>query len=221
MPIINKIPYKLALNLCVLASGSGSNLKAIINAQKPGKKRVRSKVVLVISNNSSSGALKTASQHKIPSYHLSLKLFKNQKEYDKKFLSLLNEFKIDMIILAGYMKMISPVVIRKYRNRILNIHPALLPGFGGKGMFGMNVHEAVLKSGVKTSGATVHLVDEHYDHGAIILQKPVKVKPGDDAETLRKRVLRAEHKLYPEVIRLFEENKVSIIKNKVIINNQN
>jgi phosphoribosylglycinamide formyltransferase-1 len=201
------------LNLCVLASGSGSNLKAIINARKSGK--IKSKVVLVISNNSASGALNTAKKNRIPSYHLSQKLFETPAEFNRKLLALLTKFKIDLIILAGYMKIVSSAIIRKYRNRILNIHPALLPAFGGKGMYGMNVHEAVLKSGTKTSGATVHLVNEQYDKGPVVLQKEVKVKDDESAETLRKKVLRLEHKLYPAAIKLFEDEKVSVKGNKI------
>lgn len=205
----------MGLNLCVLASGSGSNLKAIIKAGK--SRKIRSKVVLVISNNSKSKALRTAVNNNIPAFHLSQKQFTAQKDFDGKFLSLMKEFKIDFIILAGYMKMLSPAVIKKFKNRILNIHPALLPKFGGKGMYGIHVHEAVIASGEKESGATVHMVDEVYDNGAVVMQKKVKVKPGDIPETLRKRVLRVEHKIYPEAIRLFESNKISIRKNKVYI----
>jgi phosphoribosylglycinamide formyltransferase 1 len=212
---INKISLALGLNLCVLASGSGSNLKAIIKAGKSGI--IRSNVVLVISNNSASKALTAAKQNKIPAYHLSQKLFSSQAEFDKKFLSLLKKYKIDLIILAGYLKMINQAITKKYKNRILNIHPALLPEFGGKGMYGINVHEAVLKSRKELTGATVHLVDEIYDNGATILQREVKVKPGDTPQSLQKRVLRAEHKLYPEAIRLFESGKVFIKGNKVII----
>ncbi|MBZ0202335.1 MAG: phosphoribosylglycinamide formyltransferase [Ignavibacteria bacterium] len=203
------------MNLCVLASGRGSNLKAIINARKSGN--ISSRVVLVVSNNSASGALLTAKKNHIPSIHLSAKLFVDQSSFDKEFLSLLKKFKIDLIVLAGYMKMISPAVTGKYKNRIINIHPALLPAFGGKGMYGMNVHEAVIKAKVRITGATVHYVDDVYDNGTIILQKEVKVKPGDDAETLGKRVLRTEHKLYPEAIKLLEENKVTLRSNKVYI----
>lgn len=144
-------------------------------------------------------------------------MFDSQKEYTKNLLAELKNNKIDMILLAGYMKMLDPAVIRKYRNRIINIHPALLPKFGGKGMFGIHVHEAVIKSGDAVTGASVHFVNEVYDSGAVILQKQVKVKPGDDAVTLQKRVLRAEHKLYPEAIKLFEEGRVKIRNNKVFI----
>jgi phosphoribosylglycinamide formyltransferase-1 len=215
---INKIPYKLALKLCVLASGSGTNLKAILNASK--QRKISSKVVLVISNNSRSGALKTAVKFKIPSYHLSHLQFENENEFTEKLLALLRKYKVDMILLAGYMKMLNPAVIKKFRNRIINIHPALLPAFGGKGMYGIHVHEAVLSSGVKTTGASVHLVDEVYDNGAVVLQKEVSVKAGDDAEKLRKRVLRAEHRLYPEAIKLFEEKRVIVRNNKVSIRHQ-
>lgn len=212
---INKISIVLGLNLCVLASGSGSNLKAIINAGK--SRKISSKVVLVISNNSASKALAAAKKNKISHYHLSDKLFSPKSEFDKKFLSLLKEHKIDLIILAGYMKKISPAVTRKYKNRILNIHPALLPAFGGKGMYGLNVHSAVLESGEEITGATVHLVDDAYDNGAIILQKKIKVKKDDTPETLQTRVLRTEHRLYPEAIKLFEHNKIQVKGNKVII----
>lgn len=212
---INKIASALGLNLCVLASGSGSNLKAIIKASK--SRKIQSKVVLVISNNSDSKALAAAGKNAISSYHLSQKMFNTSEEFDKRFLSLLKEYKIDLIILAGYMKMLNPAVVKKYKNRILNIHPALLPKFGGKGMFGIHVHEAVINSGENVTGATVHLVDEIYDNGAVILQKEVKVKPGDTPVTLQKRVLRAEHKIYPEAIRLFESNKIFVRNNKVYI----
>lgn len=117
------------------------------------------------------------------------------------------------------MKMLDPVIIKKFKNRIINIHPALLPKYGGKGMFGIHVHEAVIAARETFTGATVHFVNEVYDSGAVILQKQVKVKPTDDALTLQKRVLRAEHKLYSEAIKLFEEERVKVRNNKVSILN--
>ena len=198
----------MGLKLCVLASGKGSNLKAIIKAQKTRK--IYSKVVLVISNNSASGALNIAKQNRIPAYHLSQKFFKSEAEFVKKFLSLLKKFNVDLIILAGYMKKISPKVIRKFKNKIINIHPALLPSFGGKGMYGIKVHKAVLESGAKISGATVHIVDDKYDNGQIVLQKAVEVKDDDTPEVLQKRVLKTEHKLYAEAIKLFESKKAVV-----------
>lgn len=202
----------MKLNLCILASGRGSNLRAIIKANKAGK--IKSQVKLVISNNSASGALNIAKTNKIPNYHLSLRLFNSEKQFVRKFSELLAKHKIDLIVLAGYMKMINPYIIKKYRNRIINIHPALLPKFGGKGMYGIHVHEAVINSGDTVTGVSVHYVDEKYDHGEIILQKEVKVKADDTPETLRKRVLRTEHKVYPEAIRLLETNKIKLGKDK-------
>lgn len=212
---ITKIPYTLCLNLCVFASGSGSNLLAIIEAGKSGL--ISSKVVLVISNNSSSGALEAAKKNNIPYFHLSQKLFNTETEFTERILNLLNEYKVDLILLAGYMKMLSPEVVNKYSGRILNIHPALLPKYGGKGMYGIHVHEAVIAAKEKVTGATVHFVNEVYDSGEIILQKQVDVHPDDDALSLQKRVLRAEHKLYPDAIKLFEERRVRVRKNKVTI----
>jgi len=205
----------LGLNLCVFASGSGSNLKAIIKASLTG--RINSRVSLVISNNSGAGALKTAAEYNIPYLHLSQKLFATQKEFTAEILRSLKKHKVNFILLAGYMKMLDPVIIKKFRNRIINIHPALLPKFGGKGMYGIHVHEAVVATKKQITGATIHFVNEVYDSGAVILQKQVRVKPADDAESLQKRVLRAEHKLYPEAIRLFEEKRVRVRKNKVFI----
>ena len=201
------------LNLCVLASGEGSNLKAILKAASSGK--IKSKVRLVISNNSASGALKIAKKSLIPAIHLSQKQFNSEKDFVSEFLRLLGKYKINMIVLAGYMKFLSPVIINKFCNRIINIHPALLPAFGGKGMFGINVHKAVLEYGAKLSGATVHLVDEVYDHGAIVLQKTVEVKDDDTPGTLRARILKVEHRIFPAAIKLFGENKIRVHRRKV------
>ncbi len=205
------------LNLCVLVSGEGSNLKAILRAQKT--KKIKSQVALVISNNSKSGALKAACGNDIPAYHLSQIQFNSEKKFVDNFLSLLRKFDIDLILLAGYMKMLSPRIVKRYKNRILNIHPALLPEFGGKGMYGMNVHSAVISGGAKQSGATVHIVDELYDHGAVLIQKKVGVSAGETPESLQKKVLRVEHKIYWEAIKLFELNKVKFAGRKVVVEN--
>jgi len=191
------------LNLCVIASGKGSNLKAIIKATE--KKIIDSKVVVVISNNSGSEALQTARQNKIPAIHLSAKLFAAQAEFDSALLNLLKKYKIDLIVLAGYLKKLSPIIVKRYKNKIINIHPALLPDFGGEGMFGLKVHQAVIDSGNKISGVTVHFVDEEYDKGKIILQKKINIKKNEDAVSLEKRLRRIEHKIYPEAIRLIED----------------
>ncbi len=199
--------FTLGLNLCVFASGSGSNLLAIIEAGKSGY--ISSQVVLVVSNNSASGALETAKKYNIPAYHLSQKLFTTEFEFESRVLDLLKEYKADLILLAGYMKKLSSAVVKQYSGRILNIHPALLPKYGGKGMYGIHVHEAVIAANEKVTGATVHYVNEVYDSGEIILQMQVKVNPDDNALSLQKRVLETEHKLYPEAIKLFEEKKLA------------
>jgi formyltetrahydrofolate-dependent phosphoribosylglycinamide formyltransferase len=200
------------LKLIVLASGGGTNLQAIIDSIEAGK--LDAQIKAVISNNSKSGALERARNHNITDIHLSHKQFATPEEFDQKLLSILKENEIDMIVLAGYMKMISPTVIRQYKNRIINIHPALLPSFGGKGMYGIHVHEAVIESGVKVSGVTVHLVDEIYDHGAIVMQKTVPVLDDDTPESLAERVLKVEHQAYSEAIQLFAEDRIEIRGNR-------
>ncbi|MGH2575074.1 MAG: phosphoribosylglycinamide formyltransferase [Ignavibacteria bacterium] len=196
-----------------MASGRGSNLKSVIYSQK--SKKIKSKVILVISNNSNSGALKIALKNKIPAFHMSEKLFKSQKEFVNELLNLLKKFKIDLIVLAGYMKMLNPEIVKKYRNRILNIHPSILPLFCGAGMYGLKVHQAVIEYGCKVSGASVHIVDEGYDTGPIVLQRTLKVSENDTALTLQKKVLKLEHKLFPEAIRLFETKKFNLNGRKV------
>lgn len=203
------------LNLVAFASGGGTNLQAIIDNIEAGK--LDAQIKAVISNNSKSGALERARNHNIPAIHLSQKQFATPEEFDQKLLSTLKENETDLVILAGYMKMLSPTVVRTYRNKILNIHPALLPSFGGKGMYGIHVHEAVINTGVKVTGVTVHVVDEIYDHGPIIVQKCVPVLPDDTPETLQQRVLPHEYELYSKAIQLFAEGKVEIKDNKAFI----
>ncbi len=200
------------LNLVVLASGGGTNLQAIIDSIEAGK--VDAQIRAVISNNSKSGALERARNYNIPDIHLSHKQFATPEEFDQKFLSILKDKETDLVVLAGYMKMLSPTVIRTYKNRIINIHPALLPSFGGEGMYGIHVHEAVIKAGVKITGVTVHLVDEIYDHGAIVMQKTVPVLDDDTPESLAERVLKAEHQTYAEAIQLFAEDRIEIRGNR-------
>ncbi len=207
------------MNIAVFASGRGSNLMAILKAIEEGKLKAR--VVVVISNNSNAGALEIARLKGIDALHISRRQFSSDMEYVDKILSELRKRNVELIVLAGYMKKIPSEVVSEYRNRILNIHPALLPSFGGQGMYGINVHKAVIESGVKITGVTVHIVDEEYDHGPIVLQRAVEVKDDDTPETLAERVLRVEHEVYPEAIRLFVEGKVNIFGRKVIIKNEN
>lgn len=194
------------MNICVFASGSGTNFRALIEAKKSGI--IKSDISLLITNNSDCGAVQIALENNIPYYHISRKAYPDCSDtgYAEIFLEKLDAHKIDFIALAGYMKMIDSRIIRKFHNRIVNIHPALLPLFGGKGMYGMNVHIAVIESGAKESGVTIHYVNEEYDKGKIILQEKVAVEPGDTAESLQKKVLKLEHRCYAEAIRKLEIN---------------
>lgn len=203
------------LKIAVLASGEGTNLQAIIDAIEEG--RLKAEIRAVISNNSGSGALRRARKEGLFGLHLSHEQFIAPEEFDQELLKVLGEREVELVCLAGYMKLLSPRVIGAYRNRILNIHPALLPAFGGKGMFGQRVHQAVIEYGVKLTGVTVHIVDEKYDHGPIVLQRAIPVLENDDAESLSQRVLEVEHKLYPEAIGLFAEGRVKVEGRRVRI----
>ena len=196
------------LRIAAFASGRGSNLQAIMEAIDRGE--LNAKVALVISNRSTAGALEIARNRHIPALHMSSKHFDSQEEFDAALLKVLEEQEINLIVLAGYLKKISTVIIEKYRHRIFNIHPALLPSFGGKGLYGHYVHEAVLEYGCKVSGVTVHLVDEHYDTGPIIAQQCVPVMDDDTPDSLAARVLKVEHKIYAQALQLFAEDRIVI-----------
>jgi phosphoribosylglycinamide formyltransferase-1 len=199
------------LRIAVFASGRGSNLKAILDAINAGT-IPNAQIALVISNNSDSGALAIARSSSIPALHLSRKQFDSDESFNQTLLSSLDEHRVNFIALAGYMKRISVSIVKAFRDRIVNIHPALLPSFGGPGMYGRFVHEAVIRSGAAFSGATVHMVDEEYDHGRIILQRSISVDPGETPETLAAKISTIEHELYPEAIRMIAEGKVIIGK---------
>lgn len=186
------------MNIAVFASHGGSDLQAIIDGCKSGK--VNSKVKLVISNNSNSMALQRAENEGILGYHISQRVIPDNGKLDNKILSILDENEIDMIFLAGYLKMLGTSVLQKYSNRIFNIHPALLPKYGGKGMYGMNVHKAVIEAREKISGVTIHRVNEKYDSGEIVAQAEVPVMPNDTPEELAARVLEREHSFLIEVV---------------------
>jgi len=197
------------LNIAVLGSGTGSNFRAILSAIQQGK-IPRARICLVVSNNSNAGILEIARANSLPVIHLSQKPFESEEDFADALLSTFAAHGVMFVVLAGYMKRLHPRVIAAYRNRILNIHPALLPAYGGQGMYGMRVHQAVIAAGEKYSGATVHLVDEEYDHGPIVLQQRVDVSPDDTPESLAAKVLAVEHALFPEAIRLFAEGKVVV-----------
>jgi len=186
------------LKLGVLASGGGTNLQSIIDRSLDGS--VSAEVVVVISNNSGAGALERARKHGIDALHVSEVTEGSVEAADRRITDEMVSRGVDLVALAGYMKKVGPVLLTTYEGRLLNIHPALLPKFGGKGMYGMRVHEAVIAAGEKESGPTVHIVDDKYDHGPILAQIKVPVLPDDTPETLQKRVLEKEHEIYPMTI---------------------
>ena len=195
--------------LAVLASGRGSNLQAIIDHFDNISRERIANVVLVASNRADSPALIRAATASID-----IASFDAADDGDQ-LLDILQRFRVDLVVLAGYLKRIPPKVVREYSGRILNIHPALLPDFGGEGMYGARVHEAVIASGARESGVTVHLVNDEYDRGAIVAQWRVPVEPGDTAEALALRVLSVEHVVYPRVIEMVAillnvESKISV-----------
>jgi len=191
------------LNIAVFASGRGSNFEALHRAIADQK--IPAKIVVVISNNSSSGALVLAQSFNIPAFHISQRQFSDSMMFQQKLLETLRSFNVNFIVLAGYMKKMDTAITRAFQNRIINIHPALLPKFGGAGMFGMNVHSAVIAAKEKESGATVHFVNEEYDNGAIIAQQKVSVDVHDTPESLAAKVLKVEHELLPAVVKMFSE----------------
>jgi formyltetrahydrofolate-dependent phosphoribosylglycinamide formyltransferase len=181
----------MTMRVAVAVSGRGSNLEALLRALGAD---APAQVVLVVSNRADAAGLDRAREHGVPAEVLS------QPADASEWLELLVHHRVDLLVLAGYLKLVPAAVISRYRDRILNVHPALLPAFGGRGMYGHRVHEAVLASGTRESGATVHLVDEVYDRGRILAQSRVPVLPGDTAETLAARVLGVEHRLLPAVV---------------------
>jgi len=203
------------LKLAIFASGRGSNFQAIYQSIQAGELDAR--IQVVISNNADAGALEFARAHQIPAVHLTRQQFDHAEEFDNALLALLKKHQVNFIALAGYMKLIRSKIIQEYQNKMLNIHPALLPAFGGKGMYGHFVHEAVLNYGCKVSGVTVHLVDEKYDHGPIVLQRAVPVLADDTPATLAARILVQEHQIYAEALQLFAEERVIIDGKRTII----
>jgi len=196
------------MNLAVFASGRGSNLSAILRAIDEG--RLMARVTVVMSNRSDAGALEIARARGIAAVHCSQRMFDNEPAFVERLLGHLDEHHADLIALAGYLKPVPRPVVVGYRHRIANVHPALLPSFGGAGMYGHYVHEAVIASGVKVSGATVHLVDEEYDRGPILLQRTVDVLPTDTADTLAAKVLAVEHDIFPQALAALAAGRVVI-----------
>jgi phosphoribosylglycinamide formyltransferase-1 len=197
-----------------LASHNGSNMQAIIDACKSGA--LQATPAVVISNNGGSGALARAEREGIPHYHLSAKTHPDPESLDRAILDALLRHGVDIVVLAGYMKKLGPRTLTHFRCRILNIHPALLPKFGGKGMYGMRVHEAVIAAGESVSGVSIHVVDEEYDTGPLIAQAQVPVEPTDTPEKLAERVLQREHTFFPEILQKIASGELDLPAGKEI-----
>ena len=195
------------LRVAVLVSGGGTNLQAIIDAVKDGT-ITNTELVAVISNNANAYALTRAKENGIEALCISPKDYADRADFHKALLEKINELKVDLIVLAGYLVKIPEEMVHQYSHRIINIHPSLIPSFCGVGYYGLHVHEAVLEKGVKVTGATVHYVDQRIDTGEIIAQKPVMVEEGDTPEILQKRVMeQAEWKLLPAAINMIANQK--------------
>lgn len=197
-------------NIAVLVSGGGTNLQKIIDAIETDN-ITNGKIAVVVSTSKNAYALKRAEKHNIKTEVISRSEFVTNEACDERLLEILKSNNIDLVVLAGYLRILTPKVIRAYENRIINVHPSLIPSFCGDGYYGLKVHEAALSYGVKVTGATVHLVDEVTDGGAIILQKAVSVQDGDTPEILQKRVMEeAEWILLPRAVDLFCNDRIKI-----------
>lgn len=196
------------MNIAVFASHGGSDLQAIIDGCKNNS--ICARVAAVISNNGNSMALQRAAREGIPAYHLSAGKCGNEDTLAEEILKVLQKHAIDMIFLAGYMRMLHPSILQKYHNAVFNIHPALLPKFGGKGMYGINVHKAVLDALETETGVTIHRVNAEYDSGEIVAQTTVPVLADDTPETLAARVLEKEHAFLIEIIAQIADGKISL-----------
>ena len=205
------------LKIAVCVSGGGTNLQAIIDAVENGT-ITNTEIKVVISNNKNAYALERAKNHNIEGICISPKDYETRAEFNKAFLEKLDSYEVDLVVLAGFLVVIPPEMIAKYRNRIINVHPSLIPSFCGTGFYGLKVHEGALERGVKVTGATVHFVDEGTDTGPIILQKAVYIENGDTAEVLQKRVMeQAEWVILPRAIDLIANEKVAIVDGKAVI----
>lgn len=205
------------LKIAVCVSGGGTNLQAIIDGIE-NQTITNTEIKVVISNNKNAYALERAKQHGIEAVCISPKDYESREAFNEDFLAKLDSYNVDLVVLAGFLVVIPPQMIVKYRNRIINIHPSLIPSFCGNGYYGLKVHEGALARGVKVTGATVHFVDEGTDTGPIILQKAVAVEEGDTPETLQRRVMeQAEWIIMPQAINLIANGKVSVTDHKVTI----
>ena len=196
------------MRLAVFASGGGTNFQALLDAIDRGT--LPAKPVCCVSNTPNAGALDRAKRSDVPTAVVPPSEYDDPASFGNALLDVLGHHDVSFVALAGYMIKVPRNVVDAYRGRMTNVHPALLPAFGGQGMYGMNVHEAVIEYGAHWSGVTVHLVDEEYDHGPVVLQEPVPVYPDDTPQTLADRVKEVEHRLYPEALRLFAQDRVHL-----------
>ena len=204
-------------NIVVLVSGGGTNLQALIDAQNRGE-IPNGNITCVISSNPNAYALERAKNNSIETAVIRRKDYEEFSDYDNALTALLKEKNADLVVLAGFMTVLGPTVISNFENKIINIHPALIPSFCGKGFYGLYVHEAALAKGVKVTGATAHFVNEECDGGPIIIQKAVEIQNGDTPEILQKRVMeQAEWKILPKAVALFCENKIKVENNITIV----
>ena len=205
------------LKIAVLVSGGGTNLQAIIDKIAEGV-ITNTEIAVVISNNKNAYALERAKQAGIEAVCVSPKDYENREQFNQEFLKILDSYQVDLVVLAGFLVVIPPAMIQKYENRIINIHPSLIPSFCGTGYYGLKVHEGALARGVKVTGATVHFVDEGTDTGPIILQKAVEVQNGDTPEILQRRVMeQAEWEILPRAIHLIANGKVTVKAKKAVV----
>lgn len=203
------------LKVAVLVSGGGTNLQAILDALDR-QEITNAKIEVVLSNNKNAYALTRAKNHGIDAVCISPKDYENRELFNQAFIEKIDEYQVDLIVLAGCLVVLPPELIQKYENRIINIHPSLIPAFCGKGFYGLKPHEAALKRGVKVTGATVHFVDEGTDTGPIIFQQPVMVENDDTPEILQKRVMeQAEWKILPKAIQAIANGKVTVMDGRV------
>ena len=204
----------LRIGVCV--SGGGTNLQAIIDKVESGV-ITNTEIAVVVSNNAGAYALERAKAHGIPSICISPRSYESREAFNEAFVNAIDSYNLDLIVLAGFLVVIPPALVGKYRNRIINIHPSLIPSFCGTGNYGLTVHENALKRGVKVTGATVHFVDEGTDTGPIILQKAVAVEDDDTPKSLQLRVMeQAEWEILPKAIDLIANDKIQVVDGRVI-----
>lgn len=201
-------PRPIRIGILLSGKGRGSNMQALIDATRDG--RIPGEVALVVSTSPGAPALERAAASGIATQLVPAPEYASAEDLDTALASAFEQSNVDLVCLAGYMRLLTPGFVRRFAGRMMNVHPGLLPAFGGKGYYGKRVHEAVLESGAKFTGVTVHIVDDEYDHGPIVLQRMVAVDEDDTPETLAQRVLAEEHRAYPEAVRLFAEGRLRL-----------